>query len=194
MKTTRFFTLVELLIAAAIIAVLAGIGFAGYSFAVNSGRESSTKSLIHQMTTVFDTCQNKAGFYPASNGFQNIVFTFEKDAKGNKTVPLKFKIGDVDKSDEVEYSKTDVGVKKQLFDTVTKMLDMENIKSMCDTKGILRDSWGNEIMYCYPGKINKTKYDIVSAGPDGKFGNATKEGVIPVTKDDFAECDDIHNF
>ena len=183
MKTTRFFTLVELLIAAAIIAVLAGIGFAGYSFAVSSGRESSTKSLIHQMTTVFDTCHNKAGFYPASSSFQNIVFTFDSNG-----IPSKVSIGGV------EYLKTDVGSKKQLFDTVTKMLDMENIKSMCGTDGILRDSWGNEIKYCCPGKINKTKYDIVSAGVDGKFGNATKEGVIPVTKGDYADCDDIHNF
>ncbi|MBO5644515.1 MAG: type II secretion system protein GspG [Lentisphaeria bacterium] len=182
MKTTRFFTLVELLIAAAIIAVLAGIGFAGYSFAVNSGRESSTKSLIHQMTTVFDTCHNKAGFYPASSSFQNIVFTFDSNG-----IPSKVAIGGV------EYLKTDVGSKKQLFDTVTKMLDMENIKSMCGTDGILRDSWGNEIKYCSPGKINKNKYDIVSAGVDGKFGKDLVD-TPPLTKAEYADCADIHNF
>lgn len=188
MKTTRFFTLVELLIAAAIIAVLAGIGFAGYSFAVNSGRESSTKSLIHQMTTVFDTCQNKAGFYPVSNVFQNIVFTFDSNG-----IPSKVAIGGV------EYSKTDVGGKKQLFDTVTKMLDMENIKSMCGTDGILRDSWGNEIMYRGPSNekvkkvINKTKYVIISPGADGKFGKDLVD-TPPLTKDEYADCDDIHNF
>ncbi|MBO5766457.1 MAG: type II secretion system protein GspG, partial [Lentisphaeria bacterium] len=76
---------------------------------------------------------------------------------------------------------------------VTKMLDMENIKSMCGTDGILRDSWGNEIKYCSPGKINKNKYDIVSAGVDGKFGKDLVD-TPPLAKDEYADCDDIHNF
>jgi len=35
------------------------------------------------------------------------------------------------------------------------------------------DPWGNQYRYCYPSEITGKDYlyDIVSAGPDGKFGN-----------------------
>src|ERR1700722_10579272 len=34
------------------------------------------------------------------------------------------------------------------------------------------DPWGHPYTYTYPGKINSSGYDIVSAGPDGQFGTA----------------------
>ena len=37
-------------------------------------------------------------------------------------------------------------------------------------KGIPRDSWGNDYVYNYPGKMNIGSYDISSGGPDMKTG------------------------
>jgi general secretion pathway protein G len=34
------------------------------------------------------------------------------------------------------------------------------------------DPWGHPYAYQYPGKMNPSGYDIVSAGPDGQFGTA----------------------
>jgi general secretion pathway protein G len=34
------------------------------------------------------------------------------------------------------------------------------------------DPWGNAYQYAYPGKHNPTGYDLWSAGPDGKSGDA----------------------
>ncbi len=34
----------------------------------------------------------------------------------------------------------------------------------------LRDPWGNEFTYRYPGEINAKGYDLISPGPDGNVG------------------------
>ncbi len=34
----------------------------------------------------------------------------------------------------------------------------------------LKDAWGRELRYEYPGTYNEGKYDLSSAGPDGEFG------------------------
>ena len=38
------------------------------------------------------------------------------------------------------------------------------------------DPWGNAYLYAYPGKHNPTGYDLWSAGPDGKSGDADDIG------------------
>lgn len=38
------------------------------------------------------------------------------------------------------------------------------------------DPWGNPYLYAYPGKHNSTGYDLWSAGPDGKSGDADDIG------------------
>jgi general secretion pathway protein G len=32
----------------------------------------------------------------------------------------------------------------------------------------LKDPWGNEFIYVYPGKFNEDSFDLSSMGPDGK--------------------------
>ena len=34
----------------------------------------------------------------------------------------------------------------------------------------LKDSWGNDYIYVYPGEYNEDGYDLSSAGPDGEEG------------------------
>ena len=193
MKKYRF-TLVEILVATGIIAILAAMGFAGYRLAVDSGRENNTKMLITQITTALDNCKNKVGFYPAAENYGDITFTFEEKPNGDKDAKLK----------SVSFSGTifknlDSGAKKKFFDLFTKALDIEQIKSACGSDNVLCDSWGNPVKYKFPGSINPTKYDVISAGADGKFGQNNK--TEPVTSksdyiDDSGErlCDDVANF
>lgn len=42
-------------------------------------------------------------------------------------------------------------------------------QSLDDDKALL-DAWGTKYEYHYPGKQDKTKPEIISAGPDGIFG------------------------
>jgi general secretion pathway protein G len=45
-----------------------------------------------------------------------------------------------------------------------------------DPPQIPTDPWGNPYLYAYPGKHNSTGYDLWSAGPDGKSGDADDIG------------------
>ena len=38
-------------------------------------------------------------------------------------------------------------------------------------KNIPTDPWGNPYAYSYPGKLNPSGYDVISAGPDGRVGS-----------------------
>lgn len=38
------------------------------------------------------------------------------------------------------------------------------------------DPWGNPYVYTYPGKHNQISFDLQSAGPDGKMGDADDIG------------------
>lgn len=190
MQKKHFFTLIEILVATGIIAILAGIGFSGYSYAMASGREKATKSLIQQMTTALDTCYNQYGFYPSTAAYGTIKFTFAGDP--GKIVSINFG------STEITSSVKDTTTK--FIDTMNKLLDPQNIKASCGTDGILRDSWGNEIYYQYPGHINQTKYDIISAGADGKFSSTNADNLnTAIDKSKYIDgkdwiCDDIANF
>ena len=186
MSKKRFFTLVEILVATGIIAILAGMGFAGYRYATRAGRESSTKSLMAQLTTAIETCHNKLGFYPSASSYGTITVTFTNG------------IADKIVFNGLEYSKTSTGSKKKFFDLFTKTMDMENLKSYCGTDGVINDSWGNPVYYKFPGSVNTNKYDLISAGEDGKFGKDAAE-TPSGTKTDYIEnaewlCDDIANF
>ena len=35
----------------------------------------------------------------------------------------------------------------------------------------LKDSWGNDFIYAFPGDVNEGSYDLSSAGPDGDEGS-----------------------
>ena len=182
------FTLIEILVATGIIAVLAGIGFAGYSYAVSSGREKGTKMIIQQVATALDTCQNKLGFYPVCTAYDKITFTFEND------IPSEISFG------STKFAKSDAAssAKRKFFDLMVKTLDIQSLRANCGTDGVLRDYWGNEIYYKYPKGINGNKYDLISAGVDGKFCSDNADTPVD-NKGKYLDgkewvCDDVANF
>ena len=85
-----------------------------------------------------------------------------------------------------------------------KVLEAESLKKYVkDNK--LEDAWGGTVYYMYPGVINKTSFDLVSAGADGFFGDPADKAKTPPTvrtKYDTQNsdgtytriCDDITNF
>jgi general secretion pathway protein G len=66
-----------------------------------------------------------------------------------------------------------------LYPLVVQPQDAENWKQYL--KGLPMDAWKNEFTYERPGQYNPDGYDIVSAGPDGRFN----------TDDDITNVDDV---
>ena len=88
-----------------------------------------------------------------------------------------------------------------------KQLDAEslrNLVSVDSTASYLVDAWGNQIVYRCPGEINKESYDLISAGPDGRYAEFSKNWTVlhdkTYEKRDFRDndnamiCDDLVNF
>lgn len=208
MKRYFSFTLVELLVVTAIVALLGAIGFAGYGYAMNASRRAATESLIQQISAGLENFKIKNGYYPLAeetsgkevglligvyenNGIIERIVLIEKEKEKQ---PPKVEEGTEPSEKGTVLKKGSAGLKSFL-----KNLDQEKLKKNLDGDGYIVDSWGGYIHYRYPGKINKTGYDLLSAGSDGKFGKESKDyplDDIEKYKDDSGEwaCDDISNF
>lgn len=194
MKLIRFFTLVEVLAAMAIIVILSLIGYGSYSYATNAAKTARSEAFLKQLEAGLESFYAKHNYYPASadGKFNAVKITLGAD----KTVS-KIDFGGEPKLED------DAGdpVKKELFNSFAKAVDLESLKQNCDPEGSLTDAWGGVIYYRAPGAFKTGSFDLVSAGPDGKFSadNAdTPVDVTDVLKYRSIEgehlCDDLFNF
>ncbi|MDD3885262.1 MAG: prepilin-type N-terminal cleavage/methylation domain-containing protein [Victivallaceae bacterium] len=181
----KSFTLIEVLASIAIISILAAIGVAAYSFAMNSARESATRALLVQIENALKSAQTTTGVIPStySSGVQykKIVATLNTDGTV-KEIKL-----------DTDVWPTDVQA------AFLKLIDQEALKSHLNSDGELTDAWGGVIYYAYPGAANKTGIDLVAPGPDGKYGKAADGNVKADGKGDYYDglekaCDDVLNF
>lgn len=187
----RDFTLVELLAVTALIAILAGIGFAAFSYASNRGREAATKSLITRIGAGLESVRTKHGAFPGATSYGDIVVTV--NSSGLVT--------------GITFGGTALSAKQ--LKTFLAVCDGESLKKnltlKSDSDYYLIDSWGGKVKYCSPGLVNTVKFDLVAPGPDENFGTA-RASAPPATApsgktvldnyktDGEWSCDDIANF
>jgi len=196
MKRRKFFTMIELLAAVALMVLLAGIGFAGYSYAMNSAKESATKSLIARIGAGLEAVRAKHGFFPVCNSFDKVEINFATNGLADT---VTFYPSASDSAKKTVWSQTDPD-KKQFLKTFLEVIDAETLKKYVNKQtNVLEDAWGGTVYYCYPGKVNKEKFDLVAPGTDGTFGTAN----AAVPSNSLADyqnsgnewaCDDIANF
>ena len=195
MKNVCRFTLIELLAVMALIAILGTIGFGVYSYSRNKAKENDTEALLKQLDAGLEGLKGN-GYYPKSEGgnFSVIKVTFNTD-------------GTVDKIDFGGEILTNIAnpntrverLKKERFDAFVRALDLQVIRNNLDSSGAILDAWGGRIYYRSPGKFRTGSYDLISAGPDGKFGKS-KAATPGDTLTEFREtggdhvCDDIFTF
>ena len=189
----RNFTLVELLAVTALIVILAGLGFAAFSYASNRGKEAATKSLITRIAAGLESVKTKHGSFPGSTSYGNITVTV------NGTTGL---------ITDISFNGSTLPAKQ--LKTFLTVCDGESLKKNLTLKSgseyYLVDAWGGKIQYCCPGKVNTAKFDLVAPGPDEKFGTAEASApptAAPSGGSSVLEnyqtggewaCDDIANF
>ena len=95
----RNFTLVEVLGVTILISILAAIGVAAYTYAMESSKESATRALITRLGATFETLRAD-GMLPRTKGTDNTEFlmlVFDPDpanaAKTGNTEGLRFSDG-----------------------------------------------------------------------------------------------------
>jgi len=186
-----FFTLIEILTVAAIIAVLAGISVGVIGLISNKNAEAKTQATIKALELAM-------GQYKAEFGVP-----FFQYGQFNKTMRLDIP-SPLYKKDEnhglPKYIKNN-----QTFQTsLLKFLDMKminmSVKAESDDIAYFVDGWGRPLIYRIPGKFNKTGFDLGSVGPDGKVGDGGTAitDSVPASIDgydaNFGKGDDITNF
>lgn len=188
----RNFTLVELLAVTALIVILAGIGFAAFSYASNRGKEAATKSLITRVGAGLESVRTKHGTFPAAAAYGDIVVTVNSSGL---VTGITF--------GKTEESTSGTALSAAQLKTFLTVCDGESLKKNLDGSSNITDSWGGKIKYCCPGKINTAKFDLVAPGPDEGFGKGSTPAATPPdtlsgykTEGTDAEwaCDDIANF
>lgn len=170
----RFFTLIEILTVAAIIAILAGISVGVIGLINNKNAEARTQATIKALELAL-------GQYKADNG--NIYMP-----KGSSYLHKPILIT------------VTAGIPNNLNGTLLKYLDQKLLNSATKVSGDDRyfiDGWGRPLVYRIPGKFNKTGFDLGSAGPDGKIGDsgtAVEDLNSAANYAKFGKEDDITNF
>ena len=196
----RNFTLVELLAVTALIVILAGIGFAAFSYASNRGKEAATKSLITRIAAGLESVRTKHGSFPGNNDYKDI--RVKVNSSTGLIESISFDGGTTDH----------LGTNSKQLKTFLTVCDGESLKKNLTLDSgsyyFITDSWGGRIKYRCPGKINTVKFDLVAPGPDEGFGTDAKDGKVPSggteanmpaalsgyrTSGEWA-CDDIANF
>jgi len=184
MKRRFCFTLVEILVVTALVALLGAIGFAGYGYAMGAARRSATESLIKQIEAALENFKIKKGYYPSSSSeYRLITFT----SSGGTLTGVSFDGGSTTLSGDA-------------FKVFIKPLDQEKLKKSLNGTTLV-DSWGGQIRYRYPGRSNPAGFDLIAPGPDGQFGVSPVSAPAdpPATETVYKSgtdwaCDDIANF
>ena len=174
------FTLIEILGVTLLIAILAALGIAGYSYAAESSRESATKALIARMKLALEDMRREGKLH-RTNGFVTVTLRLD-----NPTAANRLAFGTDNVSDG--------------YDIFVKAVSADTMKRHLNAQHQIVDGWRNPIYVRYPGRFNRGGFDIISPGSDGRFGdNGTdndppKDNTKYRTADGEWNCDDVANF
>ena len=157
MKRSRF-TLVEIIMVVALIAVLTGIAVGGYSYAMNSSRDSATRATIKQLEAALESGRVKHGFYPASS---------QMPGSGSDRKIQLFGANGAEITD-ADLATAWGNLPEKYIKDFRRALDMESLRQYADADGCIADAWGNTLVYTAPD--GKKPFTIRSKGPDGADG------------------------
>lgn len=200
------FTLIELLVAIAIISILAAIVASGGSYVQTVIDEATTSSAIQKLELALESYREEYGFYYMSSTVDDGSVKYESEGTEFNPNPsaklsrysldtiLKMDFGMVTFCSRAENAKsmnstdddfipeTFLGEDYQWEDPSLSLIEKKTLG--------LKDAWGNLLMYRFPGKYNKTKFDIWSRGPDGVVDGLS----IPADDPNQSDEDDITNW
>ena len=194
----RSFTMVELMAAMVIIAILAGIGVKGMQFANQAAAEGATKANMEKVKIFLEDFKKLKGYYPQKSA------TGVPDSSDD-TYHLKIELASSD-STKANYL-TSNNDSSELYTVIQNYTDLINSglieRSTTDESASgagdgtdsfkFMDGYGGYFYYACPGIVNVSSYDLISAGSDGYFQyeNATEYNPDGKNSDTQANWDNI---
>ncbi len=166
----RGFTLVELLVTIAIIAILSALGVGAYVMVSAGLKKSRTETAITQIATTLENLHSKFGYYPMPNAAGQLQLGTLSSVEA--LTP-----------DKIDFGGSYPGAFRKSFADSISLEDLKRICVIVNDKIVIADNWERPLRYRVPGAVNTHTFDLDSAGPDGIFG-ADAEGVV----------DDIGNY
>ena len=164
------FTLVEMLVVVAIIAILVGITIGGYKIARKKIDESRTKAALGKLKLAVESFKNKHGYYPQGTSY--VVSISGVPDINNSPVAFSAFIIPANNTDKLAKILNLTELKENHGDTYSGNLVLVD-SYPCKVGGKVMK--GRPIYYVTPGVTNTTSYDLYSAGPDGELG--TKDDI-----------------
>ena len=136
------FTLVELLVAIAIVLILVGITIAGVGYARRRADEAKTVAILEQFAQGLEAFRAENGYYPPSATATDVKLNLDSNGRFVMTIgPSTYKFySEKSGKNFLEFSHFDTNV------------------------AALEDSWDNAVQYQCPGANNKTGFDLWSKG------------------------------
>lgn len=182
MKKKRKFTLVELLAVMGIITILAGIAIGVVQFARKKTGEARTTATLEIIKMGLEQYKQKYGYYlPISGGEYVEIHTDYVDSAND--------------------------AKNNNKGNFNQFIDYNALIGQGKASGVttgrhcyyIKDGFGAPIYYCYPGKINRTGYDLGSCGPNNNIGAggvkiSTESNADGTCKTATPDADDFETF
>lgn len=176
------YSLVEMLVVMAIIAILIGVGAGGYTVAKKWQAKSRTEAILAKLKVALEAYKNDKGYYPYSTD-SPVNFSIDVNTKDyTGTIPSSndhlqirnnmSKFIDFGKIQQDQSIKVDEGSYYRYF-----VKDGWNTPVESAGSPFSADMPGGPIKYRCPGLINKTSFDLYSAGPDRKFASNPAENM-----------------
>jgi len=183
-KIRRSFTLVELMCAMAVIAILAGLGVKGMQYANLIAAENATKAYMAKVSTFLENFKKKYGYYPQQSGGDMNLIQPLRDASGTAHLSsvedlLAALIDDYTSEKNSDFFSTSNARYDSNGDGNTNNSDDEEVSKVSFT-----DGFGQNFYYKCPGEKNMSSYDLWSKGANGmsdvdgndKEDNSTNNG------------------
>ena len=144
----HLFTLVELLVAIAIVLILVGITVAGVGYARRRADEAKTVAILEQFAQGLEAFRAEKGYYPHCASAAEVKFKLDSGK-------LKLTFG------------SEPETKAKPFYSEKSGKNFSEFSHFGTDVKALTDSWDNAILYQCPGAKNKTGYDLWSKGQNG---------------------------
>lgn len=183
--TIHPYSLVEMLVVIAIIAILAGIGAGGYAVGRRWLSQSRTEALLAKIKIAIESYKNDKGYYPlphtdpSETDIRQIpcfrLDTNAKDFTSGSHSGSELQIRN-NMNSFIDYSKIQQDQSLKILDSGCNyyyVKDGWNTPVIAAHRATLIDGSTHEfgeIKYRCPGLINKTSFDLYSAGYDREFG------------------------